>query len=100
LNIPFGIAFDASGNLYVANPGITTIHEFGPTGADLGVFVNTGGGANTPLYIAFSTVPEPATYLLFGFGAVGLTAVVIARGLRQQGGRVTPLCQGVGVFRE
>ena len=37
-----GIAFDASGNLYVANSAQGRIHRFSPTGDDLGVFVATG----------------------------------------------------------
>ena len=37
-----GIAFDTSGNLYVGNGNNGgSIHKFGPTGTDLGVFANT-----------------------------------------------------------
>ena len=38
----FGIAFDASGNLYVANFAEGSIHRFSPAGDDLGVFASTG----------------------------------------------------------
>lgn len=41
LNGPTGLAFDAQGNLYVANYNQDTIEKFSPTGADLGVFAST-----------------------------------------------------------
>src|SRR5262249_41812426 len=40
-----GLGFDGAGNLYVASGGDGTIHKFGPTGADLGVFAS---GLDTP----------------------------------------------------
>src|SRR6476659_4815435 len=40
LESPRGIAFDRSGNLYVANTH--SIRKFSPTGADLGNFATTG----------------------------------------------------------
>ena len=42
LSFPYGMAFDRAGNMYVANSGNNTIHEFGPTGKDLGTFASTG----------------------------------------------------------
>jgi sugar lactone lactonase YvrE len=54
LSNPFGLAFDASGNLFVSNTdnGGTfrnTIHKFSPTGKDLGTFASTGLGFPTGL---------------------------------------------------
>lgn len=42
LNRPFGLVFDSSGNLYVANYDGDDIEKFSPTGTDLGVFAATG----------------------------------------------------------
>jgi sugar lactone lactonase YvrE len=44
LHVPFGLVFDSAGNLYVSNSLSNTIEKFSPTGEDLGVFANTGGG--------------------------------------------------------
>src|SRR5215467_12246859 len=41
LSLPNGLAFDASGNLYVANYGDNTIEKFTPDGVG-SVFANTG----------------------------------------------------------
>lgn len=41
VNGPYGLAFDASGNLYVTTSS-NTIAKFAPNGADLGVFASTG----------------------------------------------------------
>src|SRR4029077_14283238 len=38
LNNPVGLAFDRSGNLYVANFIGNTVRKFAPDGTDLGVF--------------------------------------------------------------
>ncbi len=50
---PAGLAFDASGNLYVASSGNNTIHKFGADGADLGVFASAG--LNVPTGLAFDS---------------------------------------------
>ncbi len=41
INGPYGLALDASGNLYVSTNS-NVIRKFGPDGADLGVFASTG----------------------------------------------------------
>jgi len=48
---PVGLAFDHTGDLYVANHGNNTIHRYSSTGADLGVFATTG--LNMPTGVAF-----------------------------------------------
>jgi hypothetical protein len=74
LNLPAGLAFDAAGNLFVANFGDNTIHEFSATGTDLGKFASAG--LSEPEGLAFgpapAAVPEPAGLTLVGIGAVGL----------------------------
>ena len=50
LNGPVGLAFDASGNLFVANSGDNTIEKFAPNGVGT-VFASTG--LNGPLGLAF-----------------------------------------------
>lgn len=51
LNRPDGLAFDSSGNLFVANNGDNTVHKFGPTGLDLGTFARTGLSGPTSIAI-------------------------------------------------
>ena len=51
---PHGLAFDRAGNLFVANPVANTIEKFSATGADLGVFANSGGAS--PYGLAFDSV--------------------------------------------
>jgi hypothetical protein len=43
LSEPFGLAFDATGNLFVSNGGDNTVREFSPTGQELGVVVSLLG---------------------------------------------------------
>jgi len=38
LNAPIDLKFDRKGNLYVACLHLYTIHEYSPSGADLGIF--------------------------------------------------------------
>jgi sugar lactone lactonase YvrE len=65
LDVPTGMAFDSSGNLYVANADYyfgpygdqlaATIHKFGPSGSDLGVFASfgrVGDSTDYPINIA------------------------------------------------
>jgi hypothetical protein len=49
LDQPIGIAFDALGNLLVANFGNSTIRRFSPAGADLGVFASSGVSSPTEI---------------------------------------------------
>ena len=52
---PYGITFDAEGNLYVVNSaGYNTIRKYSPTGQDLGNFVSTN--IDSPQGIAFDRV--------------------------------------------
>lgn len=50
---PVGLAVDYHGDVFVANHGNNTIHRYSSTGADLGVFVNTG--LNMPTGVAFDS---------------------------------------------
>src|SRR5439155_871834 len=50
LNLPRGLAFDAAGNLYVANYGDNTIEKFTPGGVG-SVFASTG--LSSPIGLAF-----------------------------------------------
>ncbi len=53
LNSPWGVAVDASGNVWVANRGSATVSKFSPVGAVLsGTNGYTGGGVNAPIGIA------------------------------------------------
>lgn len=71
LNFPWGVAFDPSGNLYVASSLDGKIQVF--DGA--GVFQSTlTSGFVTPAALAFSPVPEPGTLVLLGGGAALLAA--------------------------
>ena len=70
---PYGLAFDSSGNLFVALFRANQVSEFNSSGT----FVNTFSGFNGPIFLAFSpsaaaTVPEPSSMALFGLGVAGL----------------------------
>jgi hypothetical protein len=53
------LAFDASGNLYVATDQSKTIEKFSPTGANLGTF-DDGLVAPQFLVVVPAAVPEPS----------------------------------------
>ena len=78
LDGPQGLAFDYSGNLYVANRFVNTIRKFSSTGTDLGVFAGTGANILSS-GLAFAPIPEPSTIVLAGFGLVGLIAWRVRR---------------------
>lgn len=74
MNEPAGIAIDGNGNVFVANIGDGTIHEFSSNGADLGTFGVTGnysqGDYTLPDTLVFAPVPEPPSALLMSIGSV------------------------------
>lgn len=53
---PVGLAFDPTGNLYVANHSNNSIHRYSRTGADLGVFATAG--LNMPTGLAFNRLGQ------------------------------------------
>ncbi len=52
LNVPGGLAFDAAGNLYVANLGNNTVTRETPAGA-ISTLVSSSAGLNEPIGLAF-----------------------------------------------
>jgi hypothetical protein len=65
---PFGLVFDSSGNLFVADDNaIVAITPNGQKSTFASGFSDTGG-------LAFAPVPEPSTISLLGIGAIGLLA--------------------------
>ena len=52
MSFPTGLAFDAAGNLFVANYSNGTVEKFSPTGADLGTFAS---GLDGPQGLAFDS---------------------------------------------
>jgi len=70
LNEPYGMAFDAAGNLYMANLNDNTIERF--TSGGVGSVFTTN--VSTPLGLAVreSTVPEPSTLVLMVLGGLGI----------------------------
>lgn len=65
---PIGLAFDGTGNLYVANAFGGAIFEFTPGGAR-STFAT---GLTDPTYLTFQPAPEPGTWALLGMGAIVL----------------------------
>ena len=72
LSYPYGLAFDRSDNLYVANEGNNTVSEYGPSG-NL-ITASFAPNLDLPTFVAFS-VPEPSAWALLGLGAVGLLCI-------------------------
>ena len=78
VNQSFGLAFDSRGNLYVAYYNTHVIHEFSPTGADLGNFATKDNSVFPPSPFApevLVIVPEPASIVLVIFGVIALLAL-------------------------
>ncbi len=67
-----GMAFDPSGNLYVANNAAGEIRKYSPTGEDLGEFAHLSFPVD--LIIRPASVPEPGTLALLLIGGLGAVA--------------------------
>jgi hypothetical protein len=70
---PMGLAFDASGNLFVADNRLGTISEVAPGGT----VTPFASGFSQPYFMVFSptaTVPEPSTLALVGLASAGFAA--------------------------
>jgi len=53
LSVPFGLAIDSTGDVFVANQGNSTLSKFGPSwGSILSPFPVSGGGLSTPFGLA------------------------------------------------
>ena len=81
LNNPVGLAFDSSGNLYVANYTVnygSTISKFDSSGTFL---ISWYTGTATPQFLAFKpvAVPEPSTYALAAIATVVMAYLAVQR---------------------
>ncbi len=92
LSFPVGLAFDTSGNLYVANSfpsGSESIREFSPSGHDLGNFASTGLSdpyglafdAAGNLYVSNTEVFGPSRNTIHEFSRSGQDLGTFASGL-------------------
>jgi DNA-binding beta-propeller fold protein YncE len=94
LDRPQGLAFDASGNLYVANQGggSGSVLEFSSAGKALGAVTQNnkdGVAIKTPVFLAFA--PEPPSVALL---ATGLIAALGGRALRMVRGESALIGRG------
>jgi len=72
----FGLAFDTSGNLFVAAGNQGSILKFAPDGPSSRFY---HASAFAPTYLAFAPVPEPSSLVLFVVGAVVLLGWIKSR---------------------
>jgi DNA-binding beta-propeller fold protein YncE len=71
LQAPIGLAFDSSGNLFVADHFTDSILKIDPDG-NMSLFAS---GFGDPDFLA-SEIPEPSSFLLLAFGATTLVALL------------------------
>ena len=74
LNVPVGLAFDSSGNLYAANYFGQSISKFDSAGTLLMNWSTAAG----PRFLALQPVPEPSTYAM-AFAGLGFTGYSMFR---------------------
>jgi DNA-binding beta-propeller fold protein YncE len=98
LNGPAAMAFDSMGDLYVANFQGGNITRISADGSTLSNFATIG---NTPIGLAFDTVPEPGTLTLVGIAVIGggmiWLAGTISRARRSRIASHSPHPEGQGV---
>jgi hypothetical protein len=73
LGLPTALAFDSDGDLFVADHFVKKILEINPDGTQ-STFV---GGLNSLYGIAFSSVPEPSTFVLSVIGTISLLVYAV-----------------------
>lgn len=81
LDGPAALAFDSIGDLYVANFQGGNITKISADGSTLSNFTSIG---NTPIGLAFDTVPEPSTFALIIMTVAVMGGVGLARKIRGQ----------------
>lgn len=80
LDGPAALAFDSESNLYVANFAGGNITKISADGQTLSNFATIG---NTPIGLAFDTVPEPSTIVLLGLGVCVIVMRCWGKGARR-----------------
>ncbi len=81
LNFPYGIAFDAVGNLYVGNAYRGAIRRFSPLGVDLGDFITFGNGFSYLVFDSSGNVYTSLATSIRKFSPTGQDLGTFAEGL-------------------
>jgi sugar lactone lactonase YvrE len=81
LRDPSDVAFDTSGNLYVTEFN-GNIDEFAPDGVESPT--PFASGLSNPTFLAFESVPEPSTWVMFGIGLVLLLGISLQNFTRRR----------------